>query len=141
MARLSRLFLLFILQLIVSSAAFSQLSFAPLDTLEYTGAGRYGTYRAANAYGADFNNDGLDDLFFMKGNKVTRRLNLGQNKFGPEKVMYEDRDALYSISNFFDLNNDTYPDVVITSVAGIKIMLSDNDSYVKSKEVSDQVNF
>ena len=75
-------------------------------------------YNGAGVGVADFNNDGLQDLFFA-GNQVSSRayLNLGNFRFKDITSNFEGltNDQWYSGVAVVDINNDGLPDIYLTS--------------------------
>ena len=115
--------------------AHAQLSFAPLDSLEFTGAGRYGTHMFASSFKVDINNDGFDDVVSLNGNTIMLALNTGTYFFEEPTAIYSDDEHIYNISNFVDLNNDTYPDAAISTAHGLKILYASGNAYDMAHEV------
>lgn len=133
---MKRLLVLFVFQFFLISNLYSQVSFAPVDTLEYTSAGS-NTYHVGNTFSIDFNKDGFDDILILKGNSIFLKRNKGDGTFDNETLVYSANDHIYSISNFVDINNDNNLDLVISTSKGLNVLLGSNDQYVKVHESND----
>jgi hypothetical protein len=128
--------LLISLLLLSTGLVRAQLSFAPPDSLYYTSAGHFSTYPRGSAFPVDFNHDGFDDVLTLKGSDLFLSLNSGVSTLEEEILLYSDEEHIYSISNFEDINDDTYPDVAISTADGIKVLYASGNEYVKVHEVA-----
>jgi hypothetical protein len=133
--------LLLVLQFLIIQSIFGQVSFKPLDTLEYSTSNRLSTYQNGKSYPVDFNNDGYDDLLFLRGQSMYLKINTGQNELGEDILVYTDAEHIYSISNFTDLNDDGLPDVAISSLKGMKILSNRNGKYQMAFQTDEVVSY
>jgi hypothetical protein len=131
----------FLALLICFKSAQGQLSFAPVDTIEYSTGSVEGTFQFESAQNIDVDLDGFDDLLYLKGKSIYYRSNTGANTFGEEKKMYTDSKHIYSTSNFKDVDNDTYPDIVISTSEGMKLLLLKGSVFVNAQKLSEQSFF
>lgn len=128
------------LALASSNFAFSQVSFAPLDTLQHHS--NTGNYHIGHVHPIDFNNDNYDDLIIIKGNSIFLRLNTKNNSFGQEVLVYSDPEHIYSVSNFADINLDGTPDMAIATGIGTTVLFSnDNGLYTKGAYTGTTVSY
>lgn len=126
----------FLVLLICFKSAQCQLSFAPVDTLEYSTGAEEATFQFETVYNIDVDLNGFDDLLYLKGNSIYYRTNTGVNTFGEEKKMYTDPKHIFSASNFADVDNDTYPDIVISTSEGMKLLLLKGSVFVNAQKLS-----
>jgi hypothetical protein len=125
----------------VSLTIRGQISFAPVDSVDHTSVNEQSTYLGGNAYAVDFNKDGLDDIVYMNGNSLFIKLNTGVNSFGESLRIYQDAHHIYSISNFTDINNDSYPDLAITTTKGITVLVSSNGMLQKAFDSQEAIYY
>lgn len=92
-------------------------------------------YNGAGVASADFNNDGLEDLYFISNQESNKfYLNKGNLKFED----HTDRAGLAGSGNWktgvtvVDINNDGYKDIYVSVVSGYKSLAGQNQLFINN---------
>ncbi len=97
-------------------------------------------YNGAGVGVADFNNDGLKDIYFV-GNQVQDKLylNLGELQFSDvsEKAQIDNKDGWTNGISCIDINSDGMMDFYLTQVGQYRSMIGQNLLYVNQGNDSD----
>lgn len=106
----------------ISTSSHAQISFAPIDTVRYYD-GQHGVFNPTSISYQDYDHDGNLDVIFLREYEIVMKKGNGDGSFSDEIIMYSQSEPrLISISNFYDINDDGFLDLAISSFDLIRIL-------------------
>lgn len=113
-----------------------QISFAPIDTVRYYD-GQHGVFNPTSISYQDYDHDGNIDVIFLREYEIVMKKGNGDGSFSDEIIMYTQIEPrLISISNFYDINDDGFLDLAISSLSLIRILHGSENGFNLVDETS-----
>lgn len=112
--------LILLIIILLAPGVFAQVHFSSPDTLNFLGKEAIYTH-------ADYNGDGQLDLIYTVGKDLILKENIDGFTFKDDQIIYQSASKILTVSNFNYVNDDAFPDVVISTANEILILYGSAD--------------